>query len=68
MLASDFSGLVWVALAIIASVVFGCLLAGAVTAGVVVVISGQKKYWWLTIPFSGLWFAVGWFVMEVLEL
>ena len=55
-------------MAIIAAIVAGSLTAGAVTAGVVVAVSGQKKHWWLTIPFAVLWFAVGWVLHSVFYL
>ncbi len=68
MLASDFSELVWVTLGIVSGVVLACLMGGAATAGVVVVLTKQKKHWWLTLPLAAIWFAIGWTVMSCLDL
>jgi len=62
MLASDFSGIIWDALAILGGIAIACLAGGAITAGVVVLLTNQRKYWWLTLPFAAMWFAFGWVV------
>jgi len=64
--ASDFSGLAWIALAIIVGVTLACLIAGLVTAGILVLVTKRRWLWFLTPLFAVGWFAVGWLVMDLL--
>lgn len=66
MLASDFSGLVWTALMIVAGVACACLFAGALVAGAIVLVTKQQRNWWLTLPLAVIWFAIGWVVSTLL--
>lgn len=67
MLASDFSGVVWVALAIVCGVAVACLAGGAIVAGLIVAVTQKRQHWWLTIPLAAVCFAIGWFVMSIYD-
>lgn len=66
--ASDFSGLAYFALAIIAGVGLACLVGGYITA---LLLMGRKSRGTTiagTLAFAVAWFVVGWFVMEIIGL
>lgn len=62
--ASDFSGILVVALLIVGSISLVCLVAGYVTT---ILLIGRKERGAMvgcTLFFAGAWFAIGWFVAE----
>lgn len=64
---SDFSGIAYFVLAIIVGVTVACLIAGAMTAAVLVAVTKRRWIWWLLPFFAACWFGVGWVLMDLLS-
>lgn len=63
--ASDFSGILVVALVIVGSISLVCLAAGYVTTILLVGRKDRGAMVGCTLFFAGAWFAIGWFVAEI---
>ena len=65
--ASNFSGLAYVALAIIGGVVLVSLIASTLTAVLLVWANGKRWMWWLTPVFAAAWFAIGYALLDLFK-
>lgn len=65
LIASDFSGIAWVLLAIFLGIVVAGLVAGVITARLIVGFTKKRWVWWLVPVFAAGWFGIGWIVLSL---